>query len=124
MNSPNDITEHESLLFLAKVISHGVKTDEISLERVEEMKQEVAEISHKLVTIKADDFSSDFEIKHHVRIGVEMINLGLEYGSQKDIARATRLLNKNHLVKFFQIGNTLRKETRNEISGSEEIFLG
>ena len=73
MSNVSDITEHESRLFLAKVISHGVDTDEISLERVEEMKQEVAEISHKLVTIKADDFSSNFEMKHHVRTGIEMI---------------------------------------------------
>ncbi|MEE2619698.1 MAG: DUF6178 family protein [Candidatus Poribacteria bacterium] len=124
MSNVSDITEHESRLFLAKVISHGVDTDEISLERVEEMKQEVAEISHKLVTIKADDFSSNFEIKHHVRTGIEMINLGLEHGSQKDVARAARLLNKNHLVKFFQIGNSLKKESHNEILGSEEIFLG
>ena len=119
----SDITSYENRLFLAKVISHGVDTGEISLERVEEMKQEVAEISHKLVAIKADDFSSNFEIKHHVRTGIEMINLGLEHGSQRDITKATRLLNKNHLVKFFQIGNSLKKESRHEISSSEEIFL-
>jgi len=123
MSNVNNITECESQLFLAKVISHGVDTDEISLERVEEMKQEVAEISHKLVTIKADDFSSNFEIKYHVRTGIEMINLGLEHGSQKDIARATKLLNKNHLIKFFQIGNTLTKQSH-ILPGSEEIFLG
>ena len=119
----SDIIGYENRLFLAKVISHGVDTDEISLERVEEMKQEVAEISHKLVAIKADDFSSNFEIKHHVRTGIEMINLGLEHGSQRDITKATRLLNKNHLVKFFQIGNSLKKESHHEMSSSEEIFL-
>lgn len=98
---------YDNRLFLAQTLSHGHDIGEIVHEKADSIHQEIAALSHKLITIKAEDFSSRSELRKHIQDTFLLSSLGLEYGSQGDLDKAVRLLNRNEIIKFFQIGNTL-----------------
>lgn len=102
--------QYDSRLFLARTLARGDETDEISQEKGETIQQDIATLSHKLITVKAEDVSSPSELRKQVQDAFVLTSLGLEHGSHGDLDKAVRLLNNNRVVKFFQIGNTLIDE--------------
>lgn len=97
--------------FLQRTIQHGVASGQISRDLADQIQDQAVQISHKLITMQATDFGAvgmQKEIEH----GVRSLSVGLEYAANQDLHKATRLLIKNPLVKFFQIGNTLISQLR------------
>ena len=97
-------------LFLSRTLVRGDETGEISHAEEEALRQEIATLSHKLITIKTEDVSSLSELRQQIQDAFRLVSLGLEYGSNGDLDRSVRLLKNNRVVKFFQIGNTLADE--------------
>lgn len=107
MFAPDALTHYDDLLFLAQTLDYGQKAGRITLEQVDKIHQDSAALAHKLITIKVEDLSSSAEIRGQVQEAFALVSLGLEFGSQGNLDKSVRLLNKNRLLKFFQIGNTL-----------------
>jgi hypothetical protein len=105
--------QHDRRLFLSQTLVRGDDTGEISNAKEEEIRQEIAALSHKLITVKTEDVASMPQLRQQVQEAFVLVNLGLEYGSHGDLDRSVRLLKNNPVVKFFQIGNTLISELRN-----------
>ncbi len=98
---------YDNRLFLAQVLAHGAEEGKIAHDNADAIHQEITTLSYKLITIKAENFSSRSELRKHAQEAFIRTSLGLEYGSQGALDKAVRLLNKNRIIKFFQIGNTL-----------------
>ena len=98
---------YDNRLFLAQALAHGAEEGKIAYDNADTIHQEITGLYYKLITIKAEDFSSQSELRKHAQEAFIRTSLGLEYGSQGILDKAVRLLNKNRIIKFFQIGNTL-----------------
>lgn len=101
------LIQYNNRLFFAQTLAHGQKTGEITPERIDEIHKDTAVLSHKLIAIRVEDFTSSTAIRKHVQEAFALTSIGLEYGSKGDLGKSVRLLNKNRTIKFFQIGNTL-----------------
>ena len=99
--------QHDRRLFLSQTLFRGDETGEISQAKQEAIRQEIATLSHKLITVKTEDLASLSDLRQQVQDAFILVNLGLEYGSHGELDRSVRLLKNNRVVKFFQIGNTL-----------------
>ena len=104
--------QHDRRLFLSRTLVRGDEVGEISYANEEAIRQEIASLSHKLITVKTEDVASMQQLRQQVQEAFVLVNLGLEYGSHGDLDRSVRLLKNNQVVKFFQIGNTLISELR------------
>ncbi|MDE0298848.1 MAG: DUF6178 family protein [Candidatus Poribacteria bacterium] len=102
--------QHDRSTFLSRTLVRGEATGEISCSKEETIRQEIAELSHKLITVKTEDVAELSQLRKQVQEAFVLVNLGLEYGSHGDMDRSVGLLNNNRIVKFFQIGNTLISE--------------
>ncbi len=101
------LAHYDNRLFFAQTLEHGQKAGRLSPEQVDKMHHDIAALAHKLITIKVEDLSSWVEIRGQIQEAFALASLGLEYGCKGDLDKSVRLLNKNRLIKFFQIGNTL-----------------
>ena len=101
------LIHYDNRLFLAQTLEHGQNTGRISVEHLDKIHQDIATLAHKLITIKVEDLSSRAEIRGQIQEAFALTSLGLEYGCKGDLDKSIRLLNKNRLIKFFKIGNTL-----------------
>lgn len=97
-------------LFLAQALAHGDTFGGISREQADTFSQSIAAIAHKLITMKTTDLSDQSGLRTQIQTAFTLTSLGLEYGSKGDFDKAVRLLCKNRVVKFFQIGNTLTEK--------------
>lgn len=97
-------------LFLAQALAHGDTFGGIPRERADMLYQNIAAIAHKLITMKTADLSDQSGLRTQIQTAFTLTSLGLEYGSKGDLDKAVRLLCKNRVVKFFQIGNTLTEK--------------
>ncbi len=97
-------------LFLAQALAHGDTFGGIPPERADTLYQNIAAIAHKLITMKTTDLSDQSGLRTQIQTAFTLTSLGLEYGSKGDFDKAVRLLCKNRVVKFFQIGNTLTEK--------------
>ncbi len=97
-------------LYLAQVLAHGDTFGGIPREQADTLYQNIAAIAHKLITMKTTDLSDQSGLRTQIRTAFTLTSLGLEYGSKGDFDKAVRLLCKNRVVKFFQIGNTLTEK--------------
>ena len=97
-------------LFLAQALAHGDTFGGIPRERADTLSQNIAAIAHKLITMKTTDLSDQSALRTQIQTAFTLTSLGLEYGSQGDFDKAVRLLCKNRVVKFFQVGNTLTEK--------------
>ena len=97
-------------LFLAQALAHGDTFGGIPRERADTLYQNIAAIAHKLITMKTADLSDQSGLRTQIQTAFTLTSLGLEYGSKGDLDKAVRLLCKNRVVKFFQIGNTLAEK--------------
>lgn len=100
----------DSRLFLAQALAHGDTLNGIPREQIDTFYQNIAAIAHKLITMKTRDLSDESALRTHIQTAFTLTSLGLEYGSKGDLDKAVRLLCKNRVVKFFQIGNTLTEK--------------
>lgn len=100
-------------LFLAQALAHGDTFGGIPRERADTLYQNIAAIAHKLITMKTTDLSDQSGLRTQIQTAFTLTSLGLEYGSKGDLDKAVRLLCKNKVVKFFQIGNTLAEKLLN-----------
>ena len=94
-------------LFLAQALAHGDTFGGIPRERADVLYQNIAAIAHKLITMKTTDLADQSGLRTQIQTAFTLTSLGLEYGSKGDLDKSVRLLCKNRVVKFFQIGNTL-----------------
>ena len=94
-------------LFLTQALAHADTFGTLSREQAETVYQQVAAIAHKLITMKMSDLSDLSGLRTQTETAFTLTSLGLEYGSKGDLDTAVRLLRKNRLVKFFQVGHTL-----------------
>ena len=97
-------------LFLAQALAHGDTFGGIPRERADTLYQNIAAIAHKLITMKTTDLSDQSGLRTQIQTAFTLTSLGLEYGSKGNLDKAIRLLCKNRVVKFFQIGNTLAEK--------------
>ena len=97
-------------LFLAQALAHGDTFGGIPRERADTLYQNIAAIAHKLITMKTADLSDQSGLRTQIQTAFTLTSLGLEYGSKGNLDKAVRLLCKNRVVKFFQIGNTLAEK--------------
>ncbi|GEM_PF-783250 len=97
-------------LFLAQALVHGDTFGGIPREQADTLYQNIAAIAHKLITMKTADLSDQSGLRMQIQTAFTLTSLGLEYGSKGDFDKAVRLLCKNRVVKFFQIGNTLTEK--------------
>ncbi len=100
LDSTND------LLFLHRAVQHGTFSGQISRSLADQIQDQAVQISHKLITMRTTDFGTE-SLKKAVEQGIRFLSLGLAYATTEDLNKATDLIIKNPLVKFFQIGNTL-----------------
>ena len=103
----NALASYDPRIFFIRVVSHGIDTHELSDADVDSINEQIAAISHILVRRKVRDFSSQHEIINTLANAFCLCSIGLEYSSMGDLLKATQLLLKNKIVKFFRIGNTL-----------------
>ena len=96
--------------FLAQALAHGDTFGGIPRERADTLYQNIAAIAHKLITMKTTDLSDQSGLRTQIQTAFTLTSLGLEYGSKGNLDKAVRLLCKNRVVKFFQIGNTLSEK--------------
>ena len=97
-------------LFLAQALAHGDTFGGIPREQADTLYQNIAAIAHKLITMKTTDLSDQSALRMQIQTAFTLTSLGLEYGSKGDFDKAVRLLCKNRVVKFFQVGNTLTEK--------------
>ena len=97
-------------LFLAQALAHGDAFGGIPREQAETLYQNIAAIAHKLITMKTTDLSDQSALRTQIQTAFTLTSLGLEYGSKGNFDKAVRLLCKNRVVKFFQVGNTLTEK--------------
>ena len=100
----------DSRLFLSQALVHGDTFGDIPREQMDTLYQNIAAIAHKLITLKTRDLSDESALRSHIQTAFTLTSLGLEYGSKGDLDKAVRLLRKNPVIKFFQIGNTLTEK--------------
>ncbi len=100
----------DSRLFLAQALAHGDTLEGIPHQQVDMLYQNISAIAHKRITMKTRDLSDESALRTHIQTAFTLTSLGLEYGSKGDLDKAVRLLCKNRVVKFFQIGNTLTEK--------------
>ncbi len=103
----------DTKLFLAQTLSHADTLQKIPPEEVSTIQQNIAAIAQRLITLKTADLSDEFGLRTQTQTAFTLISIGLEYGSRGDLDRAVRLLRKNRVVKFFQIGNTITDKLLN-----------
>ena len=97
-------------LFLAQALAHGDTLGGIPREQADVLYQNIAAIAHKLITMKTRDLSDESGLRTQIQTAFTLTSVGLEYGSKGNLDKAVRLLCKNRVVKFFQIGNTLMEK--------------
>lgn len=97
-------------LFLTQVLAHADTFGGILPEQADTLYQSIAAIAHKLITMKTTDLSDQSGLRTQIQTAFTLTSLGLEYGSKGSFDKAVRLLCKNRVVKFFQVGNTLTEK--------------
>ena len=101
------LIQYSNRLFFAQTLEHGQRTGEITPERIDEIHKDAAVLSHKLITIRADDFTWSATIRKHIQEAFALTSIGLEFAGNGNLDKTVHLLKQNRTIKFFQIGNTL-----------------
>ncbi len=93
--------------FLARTLAHGDDIGKINHEKTEILSDDIAALTHKLITMKVVDLSDESALRTQIQTSFALTSIGLEYGSNGNLDKAVRVLLANPIVKFYQIGNTL-----------------
>ena len=93
--------------FLARTLVHGDDLGKIDSEKAGKFSDDIAALTHKLVTMKVVDLSDEAALRTQIQTSFALTSLGIEYGSNGNLDKAVRVLLANPIVKFYQIGNTL-----------------
>ena len=114
MENASALIQHDPRLFLFKALGEFAEQEDISVERFNEINQQIVAIVNKLSIIKPVDISKLSELRGVARVAILRLNLGLEHSSQLDLSRAVRLLMHNDMIRFYQIGNTLMVKLKHD----------
>lgn len=93
--------------FLARTLAHGDDIGKIDSEKAETFSDDIAALTHKLITMKVVDLSDESALRTQIQTSFALTSIGLEYGSKGNLDKAVKVLIANPIVKFYQIGNTL-----------------
>lgn len=93
--------------FLARTLVHGNSLGKIEDETAEKLSEDIAGLTHKLITMKVVDLSDEAALRAQIQTSFALTSLGIEYGSNGNLDKAVSVLLANPILKFYQIGNTL-----------------
>ena len=107
MENTNPLIEYDPRLFLFRALSELGELEDVPVERIDELNRQIVAIMNKRSVMEPVDISKLSELRTVARDVVLRLNLGLEHGSKLDLIRASHLLVRNDMIRFYQIGNTL-----------------
>ncbi len=95
--------------FLSQTTVYGMEQGIFSRDKVDDVQEQIAAISHKLFVTRSRDLSSGEEARGSILSAFGTVSLGLEYASKGNIEESATILTHNDTILFFRIGNTLLK---------------
>ena len=120
MTNTNSLIEYDSRLFLFRALSELGESENVSIERIDELNRQIVVIMNKRSVMEPVDISKLSELKTVARDVVLRLNLGLEHGSKLDLIRAKHLLVHNDMIHFYQIGNTLMTKLKRDVEAIQQ----
>ena len=120
MTNTNSLIEYDSRLFLFRVLSELGESENVSIERIDELNRQIVVIMNKRSVMEPVDISKLSELQTVARDVVLRLNLGLEHGSKLDLIRAKHLLVHNDMIRFYQIGHTLMTKLKRDVEAIQQ----
>ena len=120
MTNTNSLIEYDSRLFLFRALSELGESENVSIERIDELKRQIVVIMNKRSVMEPVDISKLSELRTVARDVVLRLNLGLEHGSKLDLIRAKHLLVHNDMIRFYQIGHTLMTKLKRDVEAIQQ----
>lgn len=120
MTNTNPLIEHDSRLFLFRALSELGESENVSIERIDELNRQIVVIMNKRSVMEPVDISKLSELRTVARDVVLRLNLGLEHGSKLDLIRAKHLLVHNDMIRFYQIGHTLMTKLKRDVEAIQQ----
>lgn len=120
MTNTNSLIEYDSRLFLFRALSELGESENVSIERIDELNRQIVVIMNKRSVMEPVDISKLSELRTVARDVVLRLNLGLEHGSKLDLIRAKHLLVHNDMIHFYQIGNTLMTKLKRDVEAIQQ----
>ena len=120
MTNTNSLIEYDSRLFLFRALSELGESENVSIERIDELNRQIVVIMNKRSVMEPVDISKLSELRTVARDVVLRLNLGLEHGSKLDLIRAKHLLVHNDMIRFYQIGNTLMTKLKRDVEAIQQ----
>ena len=88
MEYPNALIEHDSRLFIFRALTELGAQENPPSDRMAELNSQMIAIVNKLSMVRPVDISRVTELQAVAKDVILRLNVGLEYGSQLDLARA------------------------------------
>ena len=120
MTNTNSLIEYDSRLFLFRALSELGESENVSIERIDELNRQIVVIMNKRSVMEPVDISKLSELRTVARDVVLRLNLGLEHGSKLDLIRAKHLLVHNDMIRFYQIGHTLMTKLKRDVEAIQQ----
>ena len=120
MENTNSLIEYDPRLFLFRALSELGALEEVPVERLDELNRQIVAIMNKRSVMEPVDISKLSELRGVARDVVLRLNLGLEHGSKLDLIRASHLLIRNDMIRFYQIGNTLMTKLKRDAEALQQ----
>lgn len=120
MTNTNSLIEYDSRLFLFRALSELGESENVSIERIDELNRQIVVIMNKRSVMEPVDISKLSELRTVARDVVLRLNLGLEHGSKLDLIRAKHLLVHNDMIRFYQIGHTLTTKLKRDVEAIQQ----
>ena len=120
MANASSLIEYDSRLFLFRALSELGESENVSIERIDEINRQIVVIMNKRSVMEPVDISKLSELRTVARDVVLRLNLGLEHGSKLDLIRAKHLLVHNDMIRFYQIGNTLMTKLKRDVEAIQQ----
>ena len=120
MTNTNSLIEYDSRLFLFRALSELGESENVSIERIDELNRQIVVIMNKRSVMEPVDISKLSELQTVARDVVLRLNLGLEHGSKLDLIRAKHLLVHNDMIRFYQIGHTLMTKLKRDVEAIQQ----
>ena len=120
MTNTNSLIEYDPRLFLFRALSELGESENVSIERIDELNRQIVVIMNKRSVMEPVDISKLSELRTVARDVVLRLNLGLEHGSKLDLIRAKHLLVHNDMIRFYQIGHTLMTKLKRDVEAIQQ----
>lgn len=120
MENTDSLIEYDPRLFLSRALSALGQLEDVPAERIDELNRQIVAIMNKRSVMEPVDISKLSELRTVARAVVLRLNLGLEHGSKLDLIRASHLLVRNDMIRFYQIGNTLMTKLKRDAESLQQ----